>query len=126
MTRLDRWYILSHEKIDTYMWHINVRPDLVWSEVPSDHLPVILTVEPMKGERGHQRANLREDLLLQTYHQKKCRSILHDNYKNNPDSTKTRVQKWKSAHDQIFNYLLIETQKLERKRTIKSRQKEHN
>ena len=91
MTRLDRWYIPSHEKFDTYLWDINVRPDLVWSEVPSDHLPVILTVEPMKGERGHQRANLREDLLLQTYHQKKCRSILHDNYKIDPDSTKTRV-----------------------------------
>ena len=55
MTRLDRWYIPCHEKFEKFLWDINVRPDLVWQAVPGDHLPVILTVEPMKGERGHQR-----------------------------------------------------------------------
>ena len=55
----------------------------------------------MKGERGHQRPNLREELLEQPYHQKQCRLILHDNYKPDPGNTKTKVQRWKLTHDQI-------------------------
>ena len=111
ITRLDRWYIPTDTDFADFLWDIHVRNDLVWSEENSDHQPVLLTVEPIEGERGHDRETIREDLVYLPTVQAQLLILLEKAYDNN----KSIANKWSRAMIDIRDYLMKETAKLKKK-----------
>jgi len=63
-TRLDRWYVPVDGAHEDTLWSVQVRDDLVWSERPTDHSLVLLTLEKGEGARGHHRRTVRENLIF--------------------------------------------------------------
>ena len=74
-TRLDRWLIPSHKDFDSTLWDIHVQPELVWSKENSDHLPVVLTIEPSKGKKGSDRQTIREDIIFKHWGRTTCKGV---------------------------------------------------
>ena len=93
LTRLDRWYVPTHQSFSCFLWDIQVRCDLVWAPTSSDHQPVVLTIEPVEGERGHDRHTIREDLIFEPGMQKKIIELTEAAYKGQA----TKVKKWCKA-----------------------------
>ena len=110
-TRLDVWWIPTQEEYSDFLWNINKQPDLVWSEKKnSDHVPLVLTIEPIVGKRGSDRKTVRQDLLFTEPVQDKCMEITRHAYKGN----KSKINKWEKAHHDMAIYLLEETKKLKK------------
>ena len=122
LTRLDRWYVPTHQSFSGFLWDIQVRCDLVWAPTSSDHQPVVLTIEPVEGERGHDRPTIREDLIFEPDMQKRIVELTEDAYKGQA----TKVKKWCKAMSKIKTFLLDETKarrKRELEETIQTREK---
>jgi hypothetical protein len=121
MTRLDRWYLPTHSKFSDFLWDIHVKNDLVWAPESSDHQPVVLTIEPVEGERGRDRESIREDLIFEPRVQRRVMEITRAAY----EGASSRVKKWGRAMNMIRKYLLEETaatRKKEREETKQTRQ----
>ena len=110
-TRIDRWYVSAHADYESVLWDIHVVPSLVWSKENSDHLPVVLTIEPAKGERGNARKAVREELVFDPAIQAEILKLLARAYEGGG----RHHTKWEKANRLIANYLLEETQKLKKK-----------
>ena len=109
-TRLDRWLIPSHSDYDSTLWDIHVQPELVWSKENSDHLPVVLTIEPSIGKRGSERQTVREDIILKPEVQREIIRLLNKAYEGGAKN----YNKWQKSHNLIRQYLLGETAKLKK------------
>ena len=112
-TRLDRWYVPISEKFDGTLWNIKVTDTLAWKDSPSDHLPVILRIEGTQGERGHERKNIRGDLLAKPHIQALVMNTCDKAY----GLGGTQEERWTRAHNMMRSVLLAETAK-ERKRDM--------
>ena len=110
-TRLDRWYVPISEAFDGTLWNVKITDTLVWKDSPSDHLPVILHVEGTRGERGHERKNIRGDLLARPHIQAMVINVCNKAY----DLGGTQEERWTRAHNMMRSALLAETAK-ERKK----------
>ena len=110
-TRIDRWYVSMHADYESVLWDIHVVPSLVWSTENSDHLPVVLTIEPAKGERGAERKTVREELAFDPAIQNEILKLLARAY----EGAGRHHAKWEKANRLIANYLLEETQKLKKR-----------
>ena len=116
-TRLDRFYLPTHADFDSTLWDIHVCPTLVWSKENSDHLPVVLTIEPSVGERGHERETIREELVFKPDIQEKILAALSKAY----EGTSSLNKKWSRANNMIRHLLLTETAKLKKKEKIEAK-----
>ena len=83
---------------------------------PSDHKPIILTVENTEGELGKERETIREDLCDQVAIQEKIIQILRDTYAGNINRSNAR--NWTTANDKIVKLLLEETKKQKKKEKV--------
>ena len=68
-------------------------PQLVWAPESSDHQPVVLTVEPVEGERGRDRESIREDLIFEPRVQRRLMEITKAAY----EGASSKVKKWGKA-----------------------------
>ena len=116
-TRLDRFYLPTHADFDSTLWDIHVCPTLVWSKENSDHLPVVLTIEPSVGERGHERETIREELVFKPDIQEKILAALSKAY----EGASSLNKKWSRANNMIRHLLLTETAKLKKKENIETK-----
>ena len=80
-TRLDRWYVPTHDDVAYILWDVSVADDLVWKDCPSDHYVVILNMEITQGERGHERKTVREDLIQSTDVQRQVMDAVNESYR---------------------------------------------
>ena len=110
-TRLDRWLIPSHKDFDSTLWDIHVQPELVWSKENSDHLPVVLTIEPSKGKKGSDRQTIREEIIFKPEMQQEIIRLSNKAYEGGAKNYK----KWEKSNNMIRQYLLGETAKLRKK-----------
>jgi len=105
ITRIDRWYIPTDPALANYLWDIHPRNDLVLVGKPKDHLPVVLTIEPVEGERGHERETIREELCFNPWKQNKLKELTVIAYKGQG----SKVNKWTRAMRSMADWLLDET-----------------
>ena len=110
-TRLDRWYVPTGENFDGTLWNVTVEDSLVWKDSPSDHLPVILLIEGKEGEQGHERHNIRGDLMARPNIQQLVVQTVEKAYKLGGNVE----EKWTRSHNMMRSVLLAETAK-ERKK----------
>ena len=114
-TRIDRFYVPTHDDYDSVQWTIVRGSELVWKDTPSDHIPIILTVENTEGELGKERETIREDLCDQVEIQEKIIQILRDTYAGN---NRSNARNWTTANDKIVKLLLEETKKQKKKEKV--------
>ena len=117
ITRIDRWYLPTGPAHANYLWDIHPRNDLVISTTVKDHLPLVLTIEPVEGERGHERSTIREDLCCNPWIQGKIKEITLVAHQGNGP----KVNKWCKAMRMIADWLLDETEKKKKKERIEER-----
>ena len=117
-TRLDRWYIPQDSAHSSFLWNIYVRNDLVWSTENSDHKPVILIIEPVEGERGNHRPNIREDLLYTDTLREEIMKITDTAY----EGPAKPYKKWEKAMNCIQTFLIKKTNELRKKEAKEQRQ----
>ena len=118
-TRIDRWYVPQISEFADFQWDINIRTDFVWSPTCSDHQPLLLTIEPIEGERGKDRRTIREDLCYKQDIQNNIIRILDNTYEG---SNKKNYSKWTLAMNKIATYLLDETAKLVKEEAQEARE----
>ena len=75
-----RWYVPVDGTHEDTLWSVEVRDDMVWSNKPTDHSLVLLSLERAKGERGHHRRTVREELILKPSVQDKIRKTTEEAY----------------------------------------------
>ena len=87
------------------LYNVEVVDDLRFKKNASDHLPVILEIDWAEGERGHDRQNIRKDLMLDPSIRDKVARIIIDVYlgKGNP------FQKWDKWTNMVRHELLKAT-----------------
>lgn len=110
-TRLDRWYVPTGDNFDGTLWNVTVEDSLVWKDSPSDHLPVTLLIEGTEGERGHERKNIRGDLMERPEIQQLVLQTVEKAY----DMGGNVEEKWTRAHNMMRSVLLAETVKARKK-----------
>ena len=106
-TRLDRWYVPTGEGFDGTLWNVTVEDSLVWKDSPSDHLPVTLQIEGKEGEQGHERHNIRGDLLARPEVQRLVIETVEKAYGIGGNVE----ERWTRAHNMMRSVLLAETAK---------------
>ena len=79
-TRIDRFYVPTTNKYEDTLWNIEIKEEFVWDSDPSDHKPVLLQVEAIKGERGHSRSTIKEELVFDPTIQTKIKEIVKECY----------------------------------------------
>ena len=114
-TRIDRWLVPLHEDFDGHLWNITTQPKWVWSKENKDHLPVLLRIERGAGKRGRDRANVREDLVLNPIIQNKIMECLDKAY----EGASPHWKKWERAMKSIADLLIKETKALTKKESKK-------
>ena len=67
-------------KYEDTLWNIEIKEEFVWDSDPSDHKPVLLHVEAIKGERGHSRSTIKEELVFDPKIQAKIKEIVKECY----------------------------------------------
>ena len=101
-TRLDRWYVPMQDDMAHVLWSVSVNDHLTWKDKPSDHLPVVLSMEPADGERGHERKTIREDLVESADTQELIRRTVTEAY----DMGGSSAVKWVRAHNTMRHQLM--------------------
>ena len=110
-TRIDRLYIPTSKKYEDTLWNIEVREDFVWDTEPSDHKPIVLQIEAIKGEHGHSRSTINEELVFDPKIQNEIKKIVINEYSTNGSES----AKWQRAMASLRDYLLQETRSRQRK-----------
>ena len=106
-TRLDRWYVPLHKDFEDLLYTIETRSDLLFKKEGLDHKTVSLTVETPDGEAGHQRHTIREDLMMESWHQDEVARLTEEAYNKGGRQS----VRWDRAHAAIRDFLLKETAK---------------
>jgi len=110
-TRIDRWFIPTTSNYDHTLWTFELTNTFLFKRTASDHSGVLLTIDKQRGELGHDRRTVREDLLLDRDIQTHILALLKTAYKGN----KSNANKWVDANNKIRDYLMSETAKRRKK-----------
>ena len=110
-TRIDRFYIPTTRKYEDTLWNIEIREQFVWGREPSDHKPLLLHIEAIKGERGHSRSTIKEELVFDPKIQSKIKEIVIECYRQ----TASESRKWERSMAALRDYLLSETRARQKK-----------
>ena len=84
------------------MYNIKVVDNLRFKKKASDHLPVIIEIDWAEGERGHDRKNIREDLMLDPNIRNMIARIIIDVYLGKGD----QFHKWDKWTNMVWHELL--------------------
>ena len=104
MSRIDRWYV---PETDDLIMTSGVTNEFVFKAKASDHHGVWLRIEDRQGEIGKDRETVQEGLLQEPQIQEQIIKIVKEAYQG----AKSKVNKWKKAHNMIRDYLMRETKK---------------
>ena len=116
-TRLDRWYVPLDESLDHVLYTVHTRSDWVFKDSELDHKAVLLTIETPDGEAGHERHQIREDLLMEPLVQSAVLRLAQEAYAKGG----SEGAKWERAHAAMRDYLLKETAKRRAKERVEIR-----
>jgi hypothetical protein len=101
-TRLDRWYVPADTDL---LMTFNVDHTSIFKEKVSDHKCVRMLLDTRKGDLGHERTTIDEELLMESNIQEDTQKIVTDVYA----SQRSEMNKWTLAHVQIKDLLMKET-----------------
>ena len=99
---------------------MEIRPDIVWSDTPSDHFPILLQYETPTGDRGCERELVDENLLLNYEVREKIRDLTRKAYGEGRRNER-KAKKWSRAMKYIYDYLLGLTKANRKKEKIELR-----
>ena len=100
LTRLDRWYVPIESDA---LYNVKVLDDFRFKKTASDHLPVLLEMDWAEGERGHDRRNIREDLMLDPVVRNAVVKIIVEVYLG----TGNQFHKWDRWTGKLTRYLAM-------------------